>query len=231
MLMLRPAAERGHFNFGWLDTWHTFSFGDYRDPNHMGFRSLRVINEDQVAPRAGFPTHPHRDMEILTWLLSGALRHEDSMGNGSVIVPGEIQRMTAGTGVTHSEASASDEVTHLLQIWLLPAVRGLEPSYEQSAFAEEARTNRLCLIASGNGRDGSVSVHQDVALYATTLTSGQQVGHPLAAGRGAWLQVARGNLICNGVELRAGDGLAAEQESALTISTGDSAEFLLFDLG
>lgn len=232
MITLRPAQGRGHFNFGWLDTYHTFSFGEYFDPAHMAFRSLRVINDDRVAGRAGFPTHPHRDMEIITYLLSGALEHKDSMGNGSVIRPGDVQRMTAGTGITHSEFSASDDETHLLQLWILPHTKGLTPSYEQTAFSIEERTGRLRLIASVDGREGSVTVHQDVALYAAILPAASEVTHTLGAGRGAWLQVARGEVSFNGTLLRAGDGGWTTDESALVIKgVAGESEVLLFDLG
>jgi redox-sensitive bicupin YhaK (pirin superfamily) len=233
MITLRPSNERGHANHGWLDTYHTFSFDSYHDPEHMGFRSLRVINEDWVAGGKGFPPHAHRDMEIVTYILEGALQHQDSMGNGSVIRPGEVQRMSAGTGVTHSEYNPSPtERLHLLQIWIRPESRNLEPSYEQKKFAAEGRRGRLQLLASREARDGSVKIHQDAALYAAALEPKETVRHPLEGGRHAWLQVARGAVTLNGVALKAGDGAAASEESALEISgAGDgSSEILLFDL-
>ena len=235
MITVRPSGERGHANHGWLDTFHTFSFGDYHDPAHMGFRALRVINEDRVQPGRGFPTHPHADMEIVTYVLAGALAHKDSMGTGSTIRPGEVQRMSAGTGITHSEYNASQtEPVHLLQIWILPARRGLRPEYEQKAFPEAERRGRLRLIASEDGAEGSVTVHQDVRLYASTLASGEHVAHALAAGRSAWAQVARGGVRLNGTALAAGDGAAVSGESRLEIAAngaaGTASEILLFDL-
>lgn len=230
MIQVRPAAARGQFDFGWLKTAHTFSFGEYFDPEHLHFRTLRVINDDRIAPRAGFPTHPHRDMEIITYLLSGALEHRDSMGNGSVIRPGDVQRMTAGTGVTHSEFSASDEETHLLQIWIFPEEKGLTPGYEQATFPVADRMGTLRLVASRDGREGSVTVHQDVALYAAILPPGSQVSYPLAAGRHAWLQVGRGTVLLNGTTLTAGDGAAISGESQLELQGVEEAEMLLFDL-
>jgi redox-sensitive bicupin YhaK (pirin superfamily) len=231
MILVRKAAERGHFDFGWLDTHHTFSFGDYYDPRFMGFRSLRVINEDFVHAGHGFPTHGHRDMEIITYILAGALGHKDSMGNGSVIRPGDVQRMSAGTGVRHSEANPSDaEPVHLLQIWIMPAEYNIEPGYEQKFFADEEKHGRLRLIASRDGREGSVKIHQDASVYAALLDPGQEVKHELAAGRGAWLQVARGAVELNGQSLAQGDGAAASDEGSLTISGREPAEVLLFDL-
>jgi hypothetical protein len=233
MITLRPSAERGYANHGWLDTYHTFSFDTYHDPAHMGFRSLRVINEDWVAGGKGFPPHGHRDMEIVTYVLDGALQHQDSMGNGSVIRPGEVQRMSAGTGVTHSEYNPSPtEPLHLLQIWIKPEARNLEPSYEQKKFAAEGRRGRLQLVASREARDGSVRIHQDAALYAAALAPKETVRHKLEDGRHAWLQVASGAVTLNGVALKAGDGAAASDESALEIAgAGDgSSEILLFDL-
>lgn len=229
MLNVRPAGERGHANHGWLDSWHTFSFSDYHDPRHMGFRALRVINEDRVAPRNGFGTHPHRDMEIVTYVLSGQLEHRDSMGSHGVIRPGEVQRMSAGTGVLHSEMNPADEQVHFLQIWLLPAQRGLQPSYEQRVFGDE-RQGRLRLVASPDGEQGSVTVHQDVRLYATLLGRGEQVEHALAPGRHAWLQLARGAGTLNGVALRAGDGVAVSAEERLVLAATEPLEALLFDL-
>jgi hypothetical protein len=231
MLTIRPSEARGHVEFGWLDTRHSFSFGHYHDPAHMGFRALRVINEDHVDPGAGFDPHPHRDMEILTYVLSGALEHQDSMGNGSVIRPGDVQRMTAGTGVVHSEQNASaTEPVHLLQIWLLPARTGLAPGYEQKAFPEAERRGRLRPLASADGREGSVTVHQDVTLYSALLGAGESVRHALAPGRHAWVQVARGAVSVNGETVRAGDGVALSDERSLALEASEDAELLLFDL-
>lgn len=231
MISVRKAAARGHFDFGWLDTYHTFSFGDYYDPRFMGFRSLRVINEDRVQPAHGFPTHGHRDMEIITYVLRGGLAHKDSMGNGSVIRPGEVQRMSAGTGVRHSEHNdAPDEVVHLLQIWIMPDKLGSAPGYEQKFFAAEEKRGQLRLIASPDGSNGSVTVQQDARLYAALLEPGAEVRHEPAAGRHAWLQVARGVVALNGQELAQGDGAAVSDELSLTITGRESAEILLFDL-
>jgi redox-sensitive bicupin YhaK (pirin superfamily) len=231
MLTRRQAADRGHFNHGWLDTYHTFSFGDYHDPRNMGFRSLRVINEDRVAPGAGFPTHPHRDMEIITYVLEGGLQHRDSMGNGSVIRPGEVQRMSAGTGVTHSEFNASrSEPVHLLQIWIFPERNGLKPSYEEKTFSAQERLGRLRLVASPNGQDGTVKIHQDAGLYATLLGRGQKVSHALRPARHAWIQVARGSVEANGQLLEQGDGAALSDEPSVELLGVDDAEVLLFDL-
>ena len=230
MITIRKSQDRGHFDFGWLDTYHTFSFGDYYDPEFMGFSSLRVINEDRVAPRTGFPTHGHRDMEIITYILAGALEHRDSMGNGSVIRPGEVQRMTAGTGVTHSEANSSDDPVHLLQIWILPNARGLKPGYEQRTFTDDEKHNRLRLIASADGREGSVTINQDASVSASMLDAGHEVAHQLAPGRSAWLQVVRGKIAINGNDLNQGDGAAISDEAAITIKGREPAEILLFDL-
>ena len=231
MISVRPAAERGHADHGWLDTRHTFSFASYHDPRYMGFRSLRVINEDRVKPAEGFGTHAHRDMEILTWVLEGALEHKDSMGNGSVIRPGDLQRMSAGTGVTHSEFNPSREApVHFLQIWLLPRERGLPPGYEQKRFPQEARRGRLRLIAAGDGREGAVTIHQDAEVWTALLEPGESVRHRLAPGRYAWVHVARGALSLNGSTLGAGDGAAVSDESALEITSAAGAEVLLFDL-
>ena len=231
MIAVRPAAERGHADHGWLDTRHTFSFASYHDPRHMGFRSLRVINEDRVQPAEGFGTHAHRDMEILTWVLEGALEHKDSMGNGSVIRPGDLQRMSAGTGVTHSEFNPSREApVHFLQIWLLPRERGLPPGYEQKGFPQEARRGRLRLIAAGDGREGAVTIHQDADVWTALLQPGESVRHALAPGRYAWVHVARGAVSLNGSTLGAGDGAAVSDESALEITAAAGAEVLLFDL-
>ncbi len=231
MITIRKSEDRGHFDLGWLDTYHTFSFDQYYDPNHMGFRSLRVINEDRVRPGSGFPTHSHRDMEIVTYILEGALQHQDSMGNGSIIRPGDVQRMTAGTGVAHSESNPSQtEAVHLLQIWILPNKRGLKPDYEQKAFSQEDRRAILRLIASEDARDGSVRIHQDVNVYASLLEIGQEVVHRLAPNRHAWIQVARGAIAVNGEKLNESDGAAISGESNLTIVGHESAEALLFDL-
>jgi redox-sensitive bicupin YhaK (pirin superfamily) len=232
MIIVRPARERGHANHGWLDTHHSFSFADYYDPEHTGFRPLRVINEDRVQPGQGFPTHPHRDMEILTYVLEGGLEHRDSLGTGSVIRPGDMQRMTAGTGVLHSEFNASkDALVHFLQIWIVPEKRSLQPGYEQKTFTTPELAGRLRLIASRQGSDGSVTVHQDVRLYAARLAAGDRVVHALTPGRHACLQVARGKVRLNGIDLEAGDGAAVSDETALTAEGRDPAEILLFDLG
>jgi len=231
MITIRKSEERGHFDFGWLDTYHTFSFDQYFDPAHSHFHSLRVINEDRVRAGQGFPTHSHRDMEIITYILSGSLEHRDSMGNGSVIRPGDVQRMSAGTGVSHSEFNPSQsEACHLLQIWIMPKLRKLTPSYEQKFFGEDERRGKLCLIASDDGRDGAVTIHQDARAYASLLDAGQAIAYQLDESRSAWLQVARGSLSLNGQNLSQGDGAAITSESQLTISTADASEFLLFDL-
>jgi len=232
MKAVRKSEERGHFDHGWLDTRHTFSFAEYHDPAHMGFATLRVINEDTVAPARGFGAHPHRDMEILTWVVSGAVEHADSMGNRAVVRPGEIQRMTAGTGVTHSEINPSpSEPLHLMQIWIVPERRGLEPGYEQQAFADADRRGRLLLIASPDRRDGSVQIHQDVSLYTSLLAAGERVDHRLAPGRRAWLQVIRGDLDVSGERVRSGDGVAVSDEDTLSVTAHGPSEILLFDLG
>jgi len=231
MITIRRSKERGHADHGWLDTFHTFSFADYWDPQSMGWGPLRVINEDFVAPGTGFPTHAHRDMEIITYVLEGALQHKDSLGTGSVITPGEVQRMSAGTGVRHSEFNASKtEPVHLLQIWIEPARTGIAPGYEQKTFAEATRRGRLRLIAAPDGRDGAVTIHQDATVYATNLDRGERVQHTLAPGRLAWLQVARGALLLNGERLAQGDGAAIQSEPTLTIEALEPAEALLFDL-
>jgi redox-sensitive bicupin YhaK (pirin superfamily) len=232
MIQLRHANERGHANHGWLDSHHTFSFADYYDPRHMGFRALRVINEDRVAPGAGFPTHPHRDMEIISYVLEGGLEHKDSMGTGSVIRPGDVQRMSAGTGVTHSEFNASSsELVHFLQIWLIPELRNIQPSYEQKAFSEDEKKGKLRLVGSRDGRDGSVTIHQDVDLYATRLEAGESVRHELKPGRHAWVHVARGKAKVNGNELEAGSAAALSGEARVELEGLAGAEVLLFDLG
>ena len=231
VITARPGAERGHFDHGWLDTWHTFSFADYHDPRHMGFRHLRVINDDRVRGGHGFPPHGHRDMEIVTYVLEGALEHRDNMGNGSVIRPGDVQRMSAGTGVVHSEFNPSKtDLLHLLQIWMLPARRNLPPGYEQKSFADADLRNQLRIIAAPDGRDGAVTIHQDITLYASRLNPGAEVKHALASGRHAWLHVARGAVTLNGGSMQAGDGAAISEERDLTIAATEPSEVLLFDL-
>ncbi len=229
MITIRAAEERGHFNFGWLDTYHSFSFGDYYDPKHMGFRALRVINEDFVQPGKGFGMHPHRDMEIVTYILEGALQHRDSLGNGSIIRPGDSQRMTAGRGIMHSEFNPSQtESTHLLQIWIAPEQRGLDPGYEQKSPRDQQ--GKLRLLAARDGGDGAVSMHQDVRLYVGVVTSGEELQFDIAPGRHAWVQVARGALELNGKRLKQGDGAAVSEEQRLRIAATRDAEILLFDL-
>ncbi len=231
MINVRPSNQRGGDDYGWLNTRHTFSFDRYYDPMFMGFRSLRVINEDVVAPGEGFPTHPHRDMEIITYVLDGALEHKDSLGTGSVIRPGDGQRMSAGRGIRHSEMNAStSNPVHLLQIWIMPDQPGHEPSYEQKTFSDEEKRGRLRLIAGPDGKDGSVTIHQDARLYVSLLDAGQEVVHELGKGRYAWLQVARGKIDLNGKTLRQGDGAAIEGEPKLTIKGVEDSEILLFDL-
>lgn len=231
MIRIRPSAGRGHFDFGWLDTRHSFSFGDYRDPDHMGFRTLRVINEDWIQAGQGFGEHPHRDMEILTWVLEGALAHKDSVGGGGVIRPGELQRMSAGAGLTHSEFNASaSEPVHLLQIWILPEARGLAPRYGQTAFPAEGRQNRLQLLASHSGRGGSLEIHQDADLWVADLEAGVSLNHSLESARSAWIQVAWGQVTVNGTTLEAGDGAAITEESRLDITALAASQILLFDL-
>ncbi len=231
MISVRPSGERGGGDYGWLNTRHSFSFDQYHDPRFTGFRSLRVINEDWIAAGQGFPMHSHRDMEIITYLLEGALEHKDSMGNGSVIRPGDGQRMSAGTGVRHSEANPSpSEAAHLLQIWIFPDRAGHKPGYEQKAFPEAEKRGKLRLIASPDGVDGSVSIHQDARLYVSLLAPGQEVKHELGAGRYGWLQVAKGAVELNGKQLKQGDGAAISDEHELTIKGVDDAEVLLFDL-
>jgi len=232
MITIRPAQDRGTANFGWLDSRHTFSFGNYYDPNYMGFADLRVINEDKVIPGQGFGTHGHRDMEIISYVLQGALEHKDSIGTGSVIRPGDVQRMSAGTGIQHSEFNASDtEPVHFLQIWILPETKGIEPGYEQKTFTDAQKRNRLRLVGSRDGRDGSITIHQDVNLYATTLQAGETVHHLLPEERVAWLQVVRGAVQLNEQPLTAGDGAAVAQEAEITLqATSTDAEVLLFDM-
>ena len=230
MIVLRPAAERGRAEYGWLDSRHSFSFGSYHDERHMGFGALRVINEDRVAPGAGFDTHGHRDMEIVSYVLEGALEHRDSIGTGSVIRPGEVQRMTAGTGIRHSEFNASRTApVHFLQIWILPDRTGLPPGYEQKAFPAAERQGRLRLVASRDGREGSLRLHQDVDLYAATLPAETSLRFPLRPGRRAWLQVARGAVRLDDTRLAAGDGAAITDQASLELA-GEGGEILLFDL-
>jgi len=230
-ITIRRAEDRGQFHFGWLDTKHTFSFGGYQDPRHMGFRVLRVINEDRVAPGEGFPTHPHRDMEIITYVLEGALEHRDSMGTGSVIRPGDVQKMSAGTGVTHSEFNASrTDPVHFLQIWIIPEARGLKPGYEQRTFSAEEKRDRLRLVASPDGREGSIRVAQDTRIYAALLAPDAEVSHAIEPGRHAWVHVARGAVMVNGQELRTGDGAAVTGQGALALRGSQAAEILVFDL-
>jgi redox-sensitive bicupin YhaK (pirin superfamily) len=231
MIAVRQAAARGHANHGWLDTYHTFSFAGYRDRAHMGFRALRVMNEDTVQPGQGFGEHPHNDMEIVTYVLEGALVHQDSMGNGEVLRAGEFQRMSAGTGITHSEFNPSRDVpVHLYQIWLFPNRMGIEPSYDQKRFAEEERRNRLRLVASHDGAEGSLLIHQDAQIYLSSLDDRQQVTHSLGDGRHAWLQVLRGAVSLNGQDLKAGDGAAVSDERFVVLQANGKAEVMLFDL-
>ena len=231
-MTIRRANERGHAEHGWLDSHHTFSFADYFDPDHMGFRTLRVINEDRVEPGKGFGTHGHRDMEIISYVLEGALEHKDSMGTGSVIHPGDVQRMSAGTGVRHSEfnGSKSDPV-HFLQIWITPDKAGYEPSYEEKSFSQGDKQGRLRLIGSRDGRDGSVTIHQDTSLYAGIFAKGEEATFEIAKGRHVWLHVAKGSVTVNGEVLRSGDAVAIEEPGAVKIAGQDSGEILLFDLG
>lgn len=231
MLQVRAANDRGHADFGWLDSRHTFSFGNYYDPDHMGFGVLRVINEDRVQPSKGFGTHGHRDMEIISYVLQGALEHKDSLGTGSVIRPGDVQRMSAGTGVQHSEFNHSDsEPVHFLQIWILPNRRGLTPGYAEARIPDEEKRGRLRLIVSGDGRDGALPIHQDADLYASLLSKGESVEHGFAPGRKGWIQLARGNATVNNTPLAAGDGAAIVNEEFVTIRGDSEAEILLFDM-
>lgn len=230
MITLRPAQERGHANHGWLDSYHSFSFANYYDPEHMGVSALRVLNDDTVDPAAGFPSHSHSDMEIISYVIEGALEHKDNMGNGSVIRPGEVQRMSAGHGISHSEYNASKEKTlNFLQIWIVPNKQGLEPGYAQKDFSEELN-DRLCLVASPDGREGSLSIHQDVLLYASRLKMDDVLQYPLEYGRTAYLHLAKGEAIVNGVHMHGGDGITIRDETAVEISTEQKAELLLFDL-
>lgn len=231
MLAIRRAVDRGHFDHGWLDTFHTFSFADYFDAQHHHFRDLRVINEDRVVPGQGFGMHGHRDMEIVTFVLEGALQHKDSLGNGSILRPGEFQRMSAGSGIRHSEFNPSaTEPVHLYQIWLFPNKHGVTPSYEQKAFADVERLGRLRLVASPDGADGSLTIHQNARVFLSTLTAGQSVTHELALRRHAWLQVLRGRVSLNGTPLDTSDGAAVSEEQLLTIRADQPAEVMLFDL-
>jgi quercetin 2,3-dioxygenase len=230
-LTLRRAEDRGHADFGWLDSRHTFSFGEYFDRRHMGFGPLRVINDDRVVGGAGFPTHPHRDMEIISYVLKGALKHRDTLGTTSVIRPGEVQRMTAGAGIRHSEYNVSDrEPVRFLQIWIIPDRQGLKPGYEQKSFSEAEKRDRLRLVASGDGRDGAVTIHRDVDLYATLFSTGKAVTHEIGEGRGGWVQVARGALRLNGQAVKAGDGVSILGPEILTLAATEDSEALLFDM-
>ncbi len=231
MITVRKSDERGRTQIDWLNSWHSFSFGDYYDPQWMGFGPLRVINEDFVAPGQGFGMHPHRDMEIITYIVKGALQHRDSLGSGSVIRPGDVQRMTAGTGIRHSEFNPSpDEPVHLLQIWILPDQKGLTPSYEERKFTADERSGKLRLVASNDGQEGSVKINQDAKLYASLLAGGQKVEHHFAKDRLGWLQLIRGTLTLNDAKLGPGEGAAIENEKSLAIAAGGDAEFLLFDM-
>jgi quercetin 2,3-dioxygenase len=232
MITIRSAQDRGIADFGWLHSQHTFSFGQYQDPQHMGFGNLRVINEDQVAPGKGFATHGHQDMEIISYVIDGALEHKDSLGTGSVIFPGDVQRMSAGTGIRHSEFNASQsEPVHFLQIWILPQQDGIAPGYEQKNFTDAEKLGQLRLVGSHNGRDGSITIHQDVNFYATILQNGETVSHDFAPGRVAWLQVARGEMKLNNYNLQAGDGVAIDQEAKISIAAlAANTEVLLFDM-
>ena len=231
MITVRPSDERGLARHGWLESRHTFSFADYFDPAHMGFRALRVINEDRVQPGEGFGSHPHRDMEILTYVIEGGLAHRDSTGSAMVLRPGEVQRMSAGTGIVHSEFNASrEEPVHFLQIWIVPDRQGLDPGYEQRAFPLAERKGRLRLLAAPDGRDGALLLHQDASVFGAVLEPGARLAHELAPGRHAWLQVVKGKLALNGHPLAAGDGASASGEERLVLESGDDAEILLFDL-
>lgn len=232
MITVRSAEARGNVNFGWLDSKHTFSFGSYYDPKHMGFASLRVINEDRVSPGGGFPTHSHRDMEIISYVLEGELKHEDSIGNGSVIRPGDVQRMSAGTGIAHSEYNASTvNPVHFLQIWILPNIRGIKPSYEQKHFALAEKQGKLRLVASPDGRENSVTIHQNANLYIAGLDRGDRLNHQISENRSLWLQVARGSVAIDDIHLQAGDGAAITEEEKVAIAANSNdTEILLFDL-
>ena len=231
MIQIRRSAERGHFDHGWLDTYHTFSFGGYRDPAHNNFRRLRVMNDDRVAPGHGFPMHDHDNMEIVTVVLSGTLEHRDSLGNGAQIKPGDVQRMSAGTGISHSEFNPSrEEPCHLMQIWIYPGQKGLPPSYEQKNFSQDSKRNKLLLVGSSDGRDGSVTIQQDVSLYSSALDAGTTVAYQVSPDRYAWVQVTEGKISLNGEELSAGDGAGISSEQELAIYAQQPSELLLFDL-
>jgi len=231
VIQIRRSGDRGHADYGWLDTYHTFSFNTYHDEKHMGFRSLRVINEDRIQPGQGFGTHPHRDMEIITYVVDGALEHKDSMGNGSIIRPGDVQRMSAGTGVMHSEFNPSDDKAgHFLQIWILPDQKGVEPGYEQKTFSVNDKLGRLRLIASKDGRDGSVRIHQDANVFAAVLEKDSEVAMPIKTGRHAWVQVVRGYVNLGDHTLKSGDGAAASDEDSIKLIGRETSEILLFDL-
>jgi redox-sensitive bicupin YhaK (pirin superfamily) len=231
MIAIRRANERGHFNHGWLDTFHTFSFGDYFDPSHTQFRALRVMNEDRIDPGQGFGTHGHRDMEIVTYVLEGSLEHRDSLGNGSILRAGELQRMTAGTGIRHSEFNPSpEECVHMYQIWLLPERPGLTPGYEQKSFSETGRHNEWRLVASPDAADGSLKINQDARLYLADLDDGNELAYRIGTGRHAWLQVLRGGAIISGESLQAGDGVAVSDEKHITVATDEKCGMMLFDL-
>lgn len=231
MMRIRKAHERGHADHGWLDTYHTFSFADYHDPAQMGFRALRVINEDRVHPGQGFGMHGHRDMEIITYVLEGALEHKDSMGNGSILRPGEFQRMSAGSGIRHSEFNPSaTEPVHLYQIWLLPRSKGIQPGYDQKAVAEDERRGRLRLVASPDGADGSLTIHQDAFVYLSSLSAREKVNHEINAGRYGWLQVLRGRVNVNGSVLETSDGAALSEEPRVVVAGEEPAEVMLFDM-
>lgn len=232
MITLRKSSDRGHADHGWLRSDHTFSFADYYDPQEMGWGSLRVINEDRVEPSKGFGTHGHRDMEIISYVLSGQLQHKDSMGNGTIIRPGDVQRMSAGTGVQHSEFNPSpDSLVHFLQIWIEPETRGIAPSYEEKFFSPEDKQGQLRLVASRDGREGSVTIHQDTDLFASLLGAKEQIAHRIAAGRLAYLHLIKGAVHVNGVALRTGDAAKIQAETALVIAADEESELLLFDLG
>ncbi|MBM3116948.1 pirin family protein [Jeongeupia naejangsanensis] len=231
MIKLRKAGERGHANHGWLDSWHSFSFAGYYDPAHVQFGALRVINDDRVAPGMGFGTHPHSDMEIISYVLEGELEHKDSMGNGSVIRPGSVQRMSAGTGVLHSEFNPSKQnAAHFLQIWVIPDRKGVKPSYEETHFGDDEKRGRLRLVASADGADGSVTIHQDLRLYSGLFDGEETATQPIAAGRRAYVHVARGNAEVNGIALETGDALMLSDETSVTVAAGKQAEVLVFDL-
>jgi redox-sensitive bicupin YhaK (pirin superfamily) len=231
MLTIRRADERGHADHGWLNSYHTFSFADYYDPRHMGFRALRVINEDRVQPSMGFGTHGHRDMEIISYVLDGALQHKDSMGTGSIIEPGDVQRMSAGTGVLHSEYNASkQDLVHFLQIWIVPDRSGYAPGYEQKKFSAEEKRGRLRLVASRDGRDGSVTIHQDASMYAGLFDRGEKATFLVKPGRHVWVHVARGTVVVDGQRLNAGDAASVDEAGPLEIAGEEAGEVLLFDL-